>query len=477
MEKEFVMIKGKKHYVEERGKNTILNLNGLGITDITEIEGLDSLTNLYGLSLRENEIKELKGLEQLTNLRWLDLTYNPIKVDEQRILYSWVGGERTRWSKVSGEYITEFVEPTTDDMKDVQGIIKYCQDKVEGKLQFVTVRGTKYYVVDNTLYLSGAEIIDFNSIKGLEKLIDLEKLDLSNNEIREIEGLENLTSLKVLNLDKNRINEIRGLESLTNLRELYLNGNKIEELKGLETLANLKVLELWANPLISDEKNIVYIKPYIDEPYEVYHRHAQDLVKFCQDKKEGKLEFVTISGKTYYKDYYLVNKGWGEETAEFRRFYVKNNILNLEGLEITEITQIEGLEMLTNLKELRLKNNSIKEIKGLETLKNLANIYLSHNQIKDIKGLEHLTKVQILDLGYNQIEEIKGLENLAHLRELYLNNNQIEEIKGLENLTNLQWLWLSGNQIRGEERDLIEVGKCGMAQKVVRYCQEQMRNQ
>ena len=419
MEKEFVMIKGKKHYIEERGKNTVLNLSGLGITKITEIKGLDTLTNLQGLSLRDNEIEEIKGLEHLTNLRWLDLTHNPIKVDEQRVLYSWVGGERTRWSKIGGVYITEYVEPTIDDMNDIQGIIKYCQDKAEGKLKFVTVRGTKYYVLDNTLYLSGAGIIDITSIKGLENLTDLEKLDLSNNQIREIKGLENLTSLKVLRLDKNRINEIRGLETLTHLRELHLNGNKIEELKGLEALSNLKILELWANPLIGDEKNIVYISSK-DEPYEVYHRHAQELVKFYQDKKEGKLEFVMISGKTYYKDYYLVNKGWGEETAEFRRFYTKNHTLNLEDLKITDITKIEGLETLTNLKELRLKNNSIKEINGLETLTNLKNLYLGRNQIKEIKGLEHLTKLQILDLGYNQIEEIKGLENLTNLRDYIL---------------------------------------------------------
>lgn len=48
------------------------------IVDISEIEGLDKLTDLTSLFLRNNEIQVLKGLDKLENLKTLDLYGNQI---------------------------------------------------------------------------------------------------------------------------------------------------------------------------------------------------------------------------------------------------------------------------------------------------------------------------------------------------------------------------------------------------------------
>ena len=69
-----VTYKGEEFIV--RGNR--LSLKRKGISDITEIEGLDNLTNLEKLTLKSNNISEIKGLENLTNLKWLFLQNNPI---------------------------------------------------------------------------------------------------------------------------------------------------------------------------------------------------------------------------------------------------------------------------------------------------------------------------------------------------------------------------------------------------------------
>jgi len=56
-------------------------------------------------------------------------------------------------------------------------------------------------VKNKELNLAGRGFRKISQIKGLEKLDNLEKLVLSNNEITKIEGLENLTSLKYLYLN------------------------------------------------------------------------------------------------------------------------------------------------------------------------------------------------------------------------------------------------------------------------------------
>jgi hypothetical protein len=111
----------------------------------------------------------------------------------------------------------------------VQKIVKYCQDKKNGKIEFITIRGEKYHVWNDKLDLSELKISDITEIEGLETLTNLQVLELHSNQIDEIKGLENLINLKKLCLGWNQIEEIKGLENLKNLQELYLDGNPIKE--------------------------------------------------------------------------------------------------------------------------------------------------------------------------------------------------------------------------------------------------------
>jgi len=72
---EYVIFNSNKYEV----KNDILNLSTLGITSITEIEGLSNLTGLKVLDLSYNKISEIKGLETLIELEKLWLNNNEIE--------------------------------------------------------------------------------------------------------------------------------------------------------------------------------------------------------------------------------------------------------------------------------------------------------------------------------------------------------------------------------------------------------------
>ena len=96
MTTDFVTIKGEKIYIDENG---VLDIHNKGITDITEITGLENLTNLKILNLWGNQIEEIKGLENLTNLQEIYLSGNPIRKDEKHLVKE----------------------------RDAQEIVKYCQ--------------------------------------------------------------------------------------------------------------------------------------------------------------------------------------------------------------------------------------------------------------------------------------------------------------------------------------------------------------
>ncbi|MFX1519000.1 MAG: leucine-rich repeat domain-containing protein [Promethearchaeota archaeon] len=480
---------------EIRGLEYLTNLQelNLGYNQIQEIKGLEALSNLLVLDLKSNQINGIKGLETLTNLQVLDLSENRIKMIKELDELTKLQELRLPSNEIEEiknlENLTDLLElefrfnpirASEEHLLELktQEIVRYCQAKKEGKIPFVTIRGKKYYFLYGKLDLYGVGISDITEIEGVEKLSNLQELSLNDNQINEIKGLEHLTNLKALNLcdnhiseikgldnlnkldrlylDNNQITEIKGLENLSNLKKLYLNHNQITEIKGLEYLINLKELALGNNPINDEERPFLYWK--------------LDLVYYCQAKKEGTLEFVTVEGE---------------------RYYVKNGALDLSEIEIGDITEIKGLEKLTNLRELILYDQKIREIKGLENLKNLKKLclgwnkieeikgletltelnelwlagnpineiqglkhltsleelFIYDNQINEIKGLEHNTKLKTLVLRNNQIDEIKGLERLTNLEELDLSNNQIDEIKGLENLTNLKYLFLWKNQI------------------------------
>ena len=85
---------------------------------------------------------------------------------------------------------------------------------------------------------------------------DLEKvtfLDLRSNKLTDVKGLEKLDQLKKLYLYNNQLTELpKGLEKLNQLTELGLRDNQLTELpKGLEKLTQLQILVLRDNPALT----------------------------------------------------------------------------------------------------------------------------------------------------------------------------------------------------------------------------------
>ncbi len=242
-----------------------------------------------------------------------------------------------------------------------------------------------------------------NTITGLDTLLNLETLNLSNNQIRGISGLENLSKLVELNLHGNKIRVIDKLDSLTSLVTLYLGVNNISEIGGLNNLHFLKNLYLFYNQIIE----ITGLENLI-----------------CLEELQLRDNKITeIKGL--------------QKLVSLKKLHLGNN----------QIKKVYGLEFLKNLIELNLSHNAVDEINGLNKLENLRELYLANNRIQYIQGLETFTSLQTLNLQDNQIDQIKGLENLKSLHTLDLSGNQIRQISGLEELKSLKILNLSNNLI------------------------------
>ena len=118
----------------QEGHITLLNCEGKGISQISEIKGLSKLANLEHLLLQRNKIIKIEGLEDLKKLKILNLSKNEIS--------------------------------------EIQNLTNL----------------TNLEELD----------LSYNKINKIENLDSLEKLkvlSLENNKIKEIQNLENLTGL------------------------------------------------------------------------------------------------------------------------------------------------------------------------------------------------------------------------------------------------------------------------------------------
>jgi Leucine-rich repeat (LRR) protein len=102
------------------------------------------------------------------------------------------------------------------------------------------------------LYLDELKIKKTIEIEGIGSLVSLEKLVISNSNIKSLEWLSNLTQLKELELINCRsVSDFSEISSLINLKKLQIEGcSKLRDLNFLKALPDLEWLDLSSNGVL-----------------------------------------------------------------------------------------------------------------------------------------------------------------------------------------------------------------------------------
>ena len=254
----YVILEEEKHEVKS-GK---LDLHSNNIEDISEVFGLDSLSQLQVLYLNRNKIKEIKGLEKLKKLRVLELSNNFItEIKGLKAL------DNLQWLILRNNQIVEIKELNTLNNLQILNLHNNGITEIKGLESLPNLQ---------EINLSKNNIAE---IKGIERSSNLQELDLANNNIIEIKGLDNQTNLRELILTENQITEIKGLSNLVKVRVLDLSDNQITDIKGLETLTNLRLLNLKDNKI--PQKLLVDLGG-LDQRGNA--KNPQNFVEYCQQR-------------------------------------------------------------------------------------------------------------------------------------------------------------------------------------------------
>jgi len=104
-------------------------------------------------------------------------------------------------------------------------------------------------------------------LSPIEKLDNLERLTISNTNIRNIKPLAGLINLKQLSFYSTQVNNFTPLKNLSNLNTLYLNETSASDLTSIKYLTNLKYLYISGSDITNLEplkelKNLILLRIY-----------------------------------------------------------------------------------------------------------------------------------------------------------------------------------------------------------------------
>jgi Leucine-rich repeat (LRR) protein len=249
-----------------------------------------------------------------------------------------------------------------------------------------------------------------------DEIRELEKINLSDENISDAKVIRYFKKLTSLNLSDNNIASI-DLSQNKNLTTLDLSENNIASID-LSQNKNLTTLDL-------SENNIEYIDVSQNNNLTILNLSGNN-IEYIDLSKNNNLTKLNLSGNNI--EYINLSK---------------NNNLTLLVLASNNLATID-LSQNKNLKTLNLKRNKIENI-DLSFNTSLETIELTRNRIKSI-DLFNNNKINKIDLSHNELEYFQ-LENKPELKNLYLNNNKLKTIylRGCERLENIN---AQGNRIQ-----------------------------
>ncbi|MBK5486181.1 leucine-rich repeat domain-containing protein [Bacillus sp. TH17] len=475
----------RKNINEPITKEDLLQIKTLSIYSgegINEIAGLEYMTNLEKLTLRESNVTDISVISGLRHLKYLDLSSNPIesiqpvsKLENLDMLFLRDNkiADLTPLSQMKKIKILDLIGNNIKDLTPLFTVLS-LEEVYLANNQISNLSGIEKLKNLNLLWIGNNKISDVEPISKMSNLIELE---IADSEIKDISSLSKLVKIQVLNLEENYISDISPLSNLTNLHEINLGANEISDIKSVEELGKRTSIDIQRQKIFLDEASVdeeikIPVYNFKGEPLQniklksegatlsngfiKWNSPGEKIYEFKLDTNpaESKIRFngtviqSIVEKQTESKNVILdknlqqhINKkNFGRENLNAP--ITKEDLLQIKTLEILkekgkEIKDLTGLEYMTNLENLTLEGVGLKNIEFISNLKQLKDVNVSHNKIEDITPLSSLENLQWLNLADNHIKDVSVLGSMLDLISLKLAGNEIRDVRPLIQLG--QW--------------------------------------
>ncbi|MEB8733061.1 NEAT domain-containing protein [Bacillus cereus] len=465
-------------------KKDLLQIKTLSIYSgkgINEITGLEYMTNLEKLTLRESNVKDISAISKLRGLKYVDLTSNSIESIHPIEQLENINKLFLRDNKISDlTPLSKMKKIKTLDLignniKDIQPlfILSTMKQLYLANNQISDLTGIDRLNNVELLWIGNNKI---NNVESISKMSNLIELEISDSEIKDISPLSQLGNLQVLNLEENYISDISPLSTLTNLHEINLGANEISDVRPVEELGkrisiDIQRQKIFLNEASVDEEIKIPVYNLKGEPLQNINLQSEGatlnngFIKWnSPGEKIYKFKLDTNSTESRIRFNGTVIQNIVEKQKESQNVILDKTLqqhINKENLGREDLNAPITKEDLLQIKKLEIfkeKGNEIKDITGLEYMTNLENLTLEGVGLKNIEFISNLKQLNNVNVSHNQIEDITPLSSLENLQWLNLADNHIKDVMVIGSMLNLFSLNLAGNEIR-DVRPLIQLGQ------------------
>lgn len=321
------------------------------------------------------------------------------------------------------------------------------------------------------LLLSKQEI---TGIGALEKLKNIEYLDVSGNQVKDYTVLEDFGRLEYLDASANGMYNLDSFPVLKNLKTLNVSNNYIADFGMIKNFPALETLDVSGNSDRIDMlpfSQIKTIKTLNISRNEIMNIKSITALKNLTSLNIGgmknesalknlpvlpQLEEIDLSNNNFkFDDLDLLGKF--KEFKSLKKIDLSgNNINNLYLLTTAKNTVINFFfswetesdvqPVFSNLENLVLMSNNITSIEALKYYPKLKKLDLSNNTLSSVNTIGMMTELEALNLGNTGITNLDTLKNLSNLHELNISSNNITDLSSVT-LPGLEKLDISANQI------------------------------
>ena len=238
------------------------------------------------------------------------------------------------------------------------------------------------------------------------------RLDAPQRGIESLDGIERLANLERLNLRANRVADLTPLAALPRLQQLELRNNNITDLRAVNLNALAALTQLTYLGLRHNRG-----PAHPESPDD--HERISDISPLAQLTRLERLDL---------RDNHISDIEPLAALQRLRRLDLRDNRLQVDDLS--------ALGGLLQLQQLNLRNSGVSSLSGIEALRNLVHLNLHSNpQIESIAPLVGLPRLQTLNMRNVPIgEQLELIETIPTLQRLNIRNCGVTDLRPLARL-------------------------------------------
>ena len=388
----------------------VLIIDDTYVTDLSPLAGLSKLTELQCKNTSVSDIMPLKDLQNLVRI-YCDNTKidsekaesfrsenrRTIVIYETKVLQDWWNRLHISWKRVFAAQNNTSLDPSPEELHNI-----ICM---------------KSLTLDHS----------FLDAMPIERLTNLEELNLESSKIADLTPLHTLHNLRYLNIKNTKVTDLAPLSDLTNLQEINMENTNVEKLECLCDLSNLVKI----NKVKSDQV--------------LKLRLAQPKVTVIYQTEELQIWWNTLDNNWREAFRNTIDIDTNPKAEQLQA------IANIEELTVDSriiITNLEPLTKLMFLKKLIINDNHITDLSPLSESQQLRELNIDGNAIADLSVLSNLKSMEVLSIENTNVIDINALEDMKELRMLNISNTKIKNIKMLSSCISLEELNISNTNVK-----------------------------